>query len=103
MASRLAWTLAGVTFSGAIASVVLIVLIGPDGVPGQESTLSDGSVTAAATATFAIIGALVAARHPRNPIGWILCAQGVGVALIYVSIHYAVYALVAASCCCSSR
>src|SRR5581483_5244420 len=38
-------------------------------------------------------GALLAARRPRNPIGWILLAVGVGHALTLFSREYAVYAL----------
>jgi hypothetical protein len=26
--------------------------------------------------TFSVVGAIVASRHPRNPIGWIFCTVG---------------------------
>ncbi|CAN5363797.1 hypothetical protein BH20ACT24_BH20ACT24_13300 [soil metagenome] len=45
-------------------------------------------------ATFATVGALVASRHPRNAIGWIFCALGLGLALIGFSDTYSAIALV---------
>jgi hypothetical protein len=40
---------------------------------------------------FPTVGALVASRQPRNPIGWIFCAQGVALALLALSDAYARY------------
>ena len=31
-------------------------------------------------ASFSTVGAVVASRRPKNPIGWIMCAGGLGVA-----------------------
>jgi len=42
---------------------------------------------------FPTVGALVASRQPRNPIGWIFCAQGVALALLALSDAYARYTL----------
>jgi hypothetical protein len=39
------------------------------------------------------IGALVAARHPGNPVGWILTGAGVVIALAVLTEGYAVYGL----------
>ena len=41
----------------------------------------DTVLYALSNATFAVAGALIALRHPRNPIGWLLCANGTQVAL----------------------
>jgi signal transduction histidine kinase len=41
-----------------------------------------------------VVGAFVAARRPRNGIGWMLCALGVSLALLYTGTDYAQRALV---------
>jgi len=43
---------------------------------------------------FPTIGALVASRQPRSPIGWIFCIQGLAFSLLALSDTYARYALV---------
>src|SRR6185369_8198290 len=43
------------------------------------------------TVTYGVVGALVASRHPRNPIGWIFCVIGFLSALNMLSAGYALY------------
>ena len=50
-----------------------------------RSILSHQTLTPFLTTGFAVIGALVASRHPRNPIGWIFVAVGLLFALTAVS------------------
>jgi hypothetical protein len=45
---------------------------------------------------FATVGALIATRHRHNPIGWVLCALGLVVAVLLVGHQYSRYALVTA-------
>ena len=45
-------------------------------------------------ALFAVVGALVASRRPRNPIGWLFLAFAVVAAFVASADQYAVYALV---------
>jgi hypothetical protein len=45
---------------------------------------------------FATVGALIATRHRHNPIGWLLCALGLVVAMLLVGHQYSRYALVTA-------
>ncbi len=49
--------------------------------------------TAAIAITFSTIGALVASRRSENPIGWIMCAGGLVVALGSLTDAWAVYSL----------
>jgi hypothetical protein len=46
---------------------------------------------------FAIVGALVAARQPRNAVGWLLCAFGIESVIEDVATQYGKYALFATS------
>ena len=45
-------------------------------------------------ALFAVVGALVASRRPRNPIGWLFLAFAVVAVLVASADQYAVYALI---------
>jgi hypothetical protein len=47
--------------------------------------------------SFSSVGALVASRRPANPIGWLLCAVGVGWGVQVFVTEYATYALLASS------
>ncbi len=79
-ARLLAWSLAALSVMLAVAGLAgsLLVLVQRD-IPGQLpphlwfSPLS--------TVAFALVGALVASRHPRNPIGWICSTVGVFIGL----------------------
>jgi len=66
--ARLPWVLLAVSTALVIVSVPLSL--------GQEP-LSDTLLYGLIATTVATTGALVASRQPDNPIGWILCAQGV--------------------------
>ena len=41
------------------------------------------------------VGAVVAARRPENPVGWLLCLSGVAVSTSSFTSEYAIYALLA--------
>jgi len=94
-AAWLAWGLCALTAAGIVAAVILGLLSGPDARPSEGSPISDTFVAGAAAATFAIAGALVAARHHGNPIGWILCVVALGLTLGLLSLEYATYAVLA--------
>jgi hypothetical protein len=47
---------------------------------------------AAAALGFGTVGALIAARHPGNPIGWLVLAAGVGHAVSGIGIGYGTWA-----------
>ncbi|HEX6710604.1 MAG TPA: hypothetical protein VF068_09735 [Rubrobacter sp.] len=43
--------------------------------------------------SFAPVGALIASRHPANPVGWLLCLYGLVISVSHFSAQYAIYAL----------
>ena len=45
--------------------------------------------------SYAPVGALIAARRPSNPVGWLLCLWGVVLSIGHFSSQYAIYALLA--------
>jgi hypothetical protein len=45
--------------------------------------------------SYAPVGALIASRHPANPIGWLLCLYGVVIGISHFGAQYAIYALLA--------
>jgi uncharacterized membrane protein YeiH len=65
MAARLAWSLCVACVVGVGGALVLQVL---NGTAGLES------VSLPAAVAFAVVGALVASRQPRNRVGWLLLA-----------------------------
>jgi hypothetical protein len=71
-ASLLAWSLAGLSVIVFVAGVPLYVLSSSARVTGIIGELLGGVLFL----VFPVVGALIAARRPRNPIGWILMADG---------------------------
>jgi hypothetical protein len=77
--SVLAWGLVALT-----ASLVVLGLVVPTFSPAPgatEPTLIDIGYGPASLA-FAVVGALIATRRPRNSIGWLLCLVAIGISLL---------------------
>jgi hypothetical protein len=91
-AARLAWCLAGLCLAGTVAG---LVLTGLNGAFDREFIGPFASVAGALIA-FPAVGALVAARQPRNPVGWQLLAVGGLLTLGLPSDAYAHYTLATA-------
>jgi hypothetical protein len=92
---RVAGLAAAVCATTAIATLVLLVL-------GPGRSLRDdlgGGVGGASfvvlSLAYASVGAVVAARVPENPIGWMFCATGLAQGLTTLSYEYARYGLYA--------
>ena len=96
--SRLAWALCGFTVAVAVAIVVVAIAdpnaggpehVSPSG-PTAHDTAAGGYVpyavlTAIVFSAFAVVGAVVAARRPRNPVGWFFGAGALLWALAVLS------------------
>ncbi len=94
-AAWLAWSVAALSLAIFVASVALFVLARSAPVPGGSSasrTVLDLSVSLPFLA-FPIVGALIASRRPRNPVGWICLADGFLWMLLGLFDFYSVYGL----------
>jgi hypothetical protein len=82
--SWLAWSLAGLCVAMFLASLVLHVLAhSPQEPTGNGDTLGELLIFVSFLA-FPIVGALIASRQPKNPVGWICLAIGLFWTLIFV-------------------
>ncbi|HEU5103717.1 MAG TPA: sensor histidine kinase [Roseiflexaceae bacterium] len=82
IARPLAWSLASLALALALAGLAASWRAGGE---WQVTHLLFGPVTAV---TYGLVGALVASRQPRNPIGWIFSAVGVFAGLTIFSSYY---------------
>jgi len=87
--SRLAWLICGLTVASAVAVVVIAVADPNSAGPTQTSPTGPTArdkpqggyvpyavLTAIVFSTFAVVGAVVAARRPRNAVGWLIAVAG---------------------------
>lgn len=88
-ARRLSWFIT--FFSIFLVLLGLIVSILALTANGKQATFSHQFFTPLLTTTYCVVGALVASRHPRNPIGWMFCATGFLSAINMLSSGYALY------------
>jgi uncharacterized membrane protein YhdT len=91
-ASWLAWVLCGLSLALAALSLLLLALI----VSSPNTYIYDYWLeNTVAALSFAPVGALIAARRPENPVGWLLCLLGVAFGIGHFVSEYAIYALLA--------
>ena len=89
-ASRLAWSLWAIVLMGLFSLVILSRLLLP-GVLTPDDVYVVGAFSAFVLA-FSTVGALVASRHPRNPIGWLMCGAAIAYTAGGMTGNYAEYA-----------
>jgi hypothetical protein len=90
--TRLAWSLWALTVALMALTVVFTALY-----PLSRDALSNAVNFAIAilfVATFQTVGALIAARRPENPIGWVFCGMGLTLVAAVFFGNYAEYSLV---------
>jgi hypothetical protein len=89
-ASWLAWALAGLSVALFVAEATLSALV-PDS--WDVSASIAGLLGSAAFLTIPGVGALIASRQPRNPVGWILLADGLLWKTTNMLDYYSVYGM----------
>ncbi|MFL5803588.1 MAG: GAF domain-containing sensor histidine kinase [Roseiflexaceae bacterium] len=82
LARLLAWSLA------ALSLTLVVAGIGITWRAGRQWPVTHMLFAPATAVTYALVGVLVASRHPRNPIGWIFSAEGVLAGLASLSSSY---------------
>lgn len=94
--SWLAWSLAGLSLLLCAASIVLYVATGSVQPPSNWGTGGASAVLVLVLPflAFPLVGALIASKRPKNPIGWICLAVGIIWMFAMVSSAYGVYGLV---------
>jgi MFS family permease len=93
-ASILAWSLAALAIAMFLASVLLLTLVRTLRLPDSwDVNLSLGLQVSSGALflVFPLVGALIASRRPRNPVGWILLADGLLFMLSGVFDYYRIY------------
>jgi hypothetical protein len=98
-AARLAWSLATLSLISCVATIGLYIATLPAQPPsswGTGGVVSIILVFLLPFLAFPLVGALIASRHPKNPIGWICLAAGIIWMLSNLTIGYGTYGLLAA-------
>ena len=91
-AAWLAWAQCALSLALIALSLLLLALnLSHPNTPIFGSWL-DGTLS---TLSYAPVGALIASRHPANPVGWLLCLYGLVISLSNFTAQYATYALLA--------
>ena len=91
-AARLPWLLCALSLALTTLSLLLLGL----NLSHPNTYIYDFWLDCTVTAiTFAPVGALIAARRPANPVGWLMCLFGLAVSIDHFSAEYAIYALLA--------
>jgi hypothetical protein len=94
-ASWLAWSLAGLCAALFVANATLYALTRSAPLPDNWDVNFNiaGLLGDATFLTFPLVGALVASRHLRNPVGWILLADGLLWTTTDMLDYYGVYGI----------
>ena len=90
-AARLGWSLFGL--SALLLAVAFLLNLGRPQYPDLLATTGE-LLFGLVLLVFGWFGALIVARQPRQPIGWVLCALAGTLALTFFANEYAIYGLI---------
>jgi hypothetical protein len=93
----LAWALWLLVLVGVAATAWLDRLLRQAGLAQEAWLVASNSPELMAAVTAATVGAVLASRRPRHPVGWLLLALGLSFCLASVTSSYSRYGLVAAA------
>src|SRR5215208_1940893 len=91
-AARLAWGSCAMSLTLTALNLLLLILNSSYPHTHLYEPWLDNTLTGI---SYAPVGALIASRHPANPVGWLLCLYGLVISISYFSAEYAIYALLA--------
>ena len=91
--AALAWVLAGLAVLSAVPSIRLMSLVWFVGSPEAAPTIAAVGPVILAVVSAVTVGALVASRRPRHPVGWLLLGVGPAVAVNVLVDPYVKYGL----------
>ncbi len=91
-AARLAWSLCALSLALTALGLLLLGL----NLSHSNTYIYDYWLdNTLGTLSYAPVGALIAARRPANPVGWLLCLNGVALSIGHFGAQYAIYTLLA--------
>jgi signal transduction histidine kinase len=90
-AAWLAWSLWTLSLALTALSLLLLALI----LSHPDTHIFDWWFNNTLVVIDVTVGAIVASRRPKNPVGWLLCLSGIAISMNHFSAQYAIYALLA--------
>jgi class 3 adenylate cyclase len=93
-AARLAWWLCAVSLAMMTARLVVVVRAGTTALPPGFPPPVVQAIEVIGFLGAPILGAVIAAHRPQNPYGWLWCAIGLGLGVLFLAVGYGAYALV---------
>jgi hypothetical protein len=91
--AALAWTLAGLAVLAVVPAFRLNQLLRAAGRPDAHGPNATALAVLLAMVSAAAVGALLASRRPRHPVGWLLLGVGLGLAMNILVEAYVKYGL----------
>lgn len=90
-AARVAWALVGVYAAGAILSVWIMEQVRSRWAPDAGGLSAAGEIAPllGAFTLFAVVGALIVSRRPRQPVGWVMLGAALAVMASWLASSYA--------------
>jgi hypothetical protein len=94
-AARLAWSLAGIGVIAVLLDIFLRLITPRESLPELAQTEPIDLLDNLSAIGLPLLGGLVASRRPKNPLGWLFLAAGLGLGLANLGTIYAARGLVA--------
>jgi hypothetical protein len=94
---RLLWLVPALSFAFGLIANVLLGAIPSDRLPREDRLDLIDVLFSIGFVGYATVGVLIAARQPRNPVGWLLCGFGLLYPVVGTLWSYAMYGVYATS------